>query len=94
MEMTVEDRKMLRETHDAVLGMTQMVRDHHVTLFGNGRPGLRDRVLTIEQAREACPARLSATRAAVEQKRALAVALLAVAVSLIAVLVQVAGGGQ
>jgi hypothetical protein len=87
--MTDEDRKMLRETHDAVLTIRGMVADHHTTLFGNGRIGLKDRVTILEQGQENCPARSAYTRNATEAKRALWVALAGVAVALLAVLLQV-----
>lgn len=35
----------------------QMTSEIHKAVFGNGRPGLCDRMTVIEQRQEACPAR-------------------------------------
>ncbi len=87
MEMTIEDRKMLRETHDAVVSIRDKVLEHHVSLFAAGA-GLRDRMIVLEQAQRNCPAREAYTRGSTEARRALWVALASVAVALLAVLAQ------
>lgn len=57
--MTDEDRRVLQETHDAVIEIKtslekteQDVEDHSHTLYGNGTPGLKIRVDRLEQAAE------------------------------------------
>ena len=37
-----------QETHDTVMLLAPMVRDHHKTLYGNGRLGLKSRVTRME----------------------------------------------
>lgn len=40
--MTNDERDgMIRETHDAVIVMSKMVRDHDTDLYGNGRAGIK-----------------------------------------------------
>ena len=67
--MTNDERdKLIRETHDAMLSLRGMVQDHHKSLYGNGRPGVSDRVLVVEsavatvaKAQAECPAREAIT---------------------------------
>jgi hypothetical protein len=39
-----------------VSGIKPMVQDHHKTLYGNGRAGLKDRMTVIEQKQKSCVA--------------------------------------
>lgn len=58
--MTNEERdSAIKEIHEAVTQMSQSfavsedkVKDHSKTLYGNGRPGLCERVQKIENAHE------------------------------------------
>jgi len=39
-----------------------MLTDHQRTLYGNGQPGLKDRMMAVESAQTDCPARRNARR--------------------------------
>lgn len=56
-----------------------MVEEHHITLYGNGQPGLKEDVTILQERQENCPARKAAT---VEGKR-LNIAAWALAISII-----------
>ena len=69
--MTEEDRRMLRETHEAVMSLTGEVKslrsrlgDIIKTVYGNGQKGLQDLVTMLITKQEDCPARI-ATKASV-----------------------------
>ena len=84
--MTNEERDaLIRETHDAVLTMSVMVRDHHKTLYGNGQPGLKDRFLVVEKAHTECPAREAYGATASRARRELYVAALGVLIAALAI---------
>ena len=57
--MTPEDRKLLQDTHDAVIDMTRMCHGHEKTLYGNGQPGLVQQHQILSTKQEECPARNS-----------------------------------
>ena len=60
--MTNEERdKLIRETHEAVIMMKGRVEDHHITLFGNGKPGLKEDMAVVKTNYKNCPARLAAS---------------------------------
>ena len=40
MEFTEEHAKLIKETHDVVIVSAGKVTEHHVTLYGNGQPGI------------------------------------------------------
>jgi hypothetical protein len=53
--MTNEQQALLQETHDSQIriegrldAMETKLADHHSTLYGNGQPGLKDRVTRLE----------------------------------------------
>jgi len=80
-----ERDRMLREIHADVRVMATRVEEHHVTMYGNGHPGLKADVQRIDQHQAECPARAAYTiegRSLIQQIRGnwLALAALAVAI--------------
>ena len=39
-ELTEEQTKQIKETHDTVTKFVPFIEEHHKTLYGNGQPGL------------------------------------------------------
>ena len=61
--MTNAERdKMIRETHTAVTLVVSKVGDLAQTVYGNGQPGLKDRVKSLEVKQDECPARIAHQR--------------------------------
>ncbi len=48
MPLTALQEKQIQETHDAITKLTPMIQDHHITLYGNGQPGLVKDHLTFK----------------------------------------------
>lgn len=84
--MTPEDRKLLQDTHDAAVTTAALVNDHHKTLYGNGRPGLDDRVKELEVERRNCPARIAFVHGHRQTDRAARIAVAAILVSILGVI--------
>ena len=40
MELTERHEKLLQETHDAITELAPLIKEHHKTLYGNGKLGL------------------------------------------------------
>ncbi len=40
MEFTKKHADLIQETHDAVMRKIDKIDEHHVTLYGNGKPGI------------------------------------------------------
>lgn len=88
--MSETDRdRMLREIHANVAVVASQVHDHHETLYGNGRPGLKADVQRLDLQQEQCPARLAATEGYRFNVRSLKVAWAGVLVALAGVLVAI-----
>jgi len=51
--MTEAQEKQLKETHETIIALSPMIKDHHKTLYGNGRKGIKDRVTELEATRKA-----------------------------------------
>jgi hypothetical protein len=84
--MTNEERdKLIRETHEAVIMMKGRVEDHHITLFGNGKSGLKEDMAVAKTNYKNCPARLAASN---EGKR-LTVAYAMMVIAIISLIVTV-----
>ena len=77
-------RDKIFEMHGLLSEFCAKVDDHHGALFGNGQPGLKERLNTVEVSQKSCPARL----AAYKDKRMFYIAAAGVCVSFIAVIVQ------
>lgn len=56
-----ERDRLLLEIHSAVAVVASKVDDHHTALFGNGSPGVKARVQTLEDDQRQCPARAAYT---------------------------------
>jgi hypothetical protein len=49
MTMTEDQRdEKLMQMHGMLSSLTPMVKDHHATLYGNGQPGVKDRLIAVE----------------------------------------------
>jgi hypothetical protein len=84
-----ERDRMLREIHADVRVMATRVEEHHITLYGNGKPGLKADVQRIDQHQDECPARLAYSlqgRGLIQQIRGNWLALVALAVAVWSVL--------
>ena len=54
MEFTEKHAEQIQETHDAIIELGPMIKDHHNTLYGNGQPGLvKDHLTFKTQAKTA-----------------------------------------
>jgi len=60
--MAVDTEALIIEMHSQMGEVLAKVKDHHVTLYGNGQPGMRDKLVAIEQKQITCPARNRAKR--------------------------------
>ena len=83
-----ERDRMLREIHADVRVMATRVEEHHVTLYGNGKPGLKADVQRIDQHQAECPARAAYTiegRGLIQQIRSNWLALAALIVAVVAI---------
>jgi len=83
-----EIRRITFETYGIVKVLSGQVVDHHGTLYGNGQPGIKDRLVTVENNQDNCPARVAATK----DKRMFYVAAISVFISCIAVISQIFRG--
>lgn len=80
--MTTDERlSKIEDKLDAVLevvhGVLPKVGEHHVALFGNGKPGLKEDFAKHLEAEKFCPARLAFT----DERKKTSIALVAVVVS-------------
>lgn len=81
--MTNEERdRMILETHDTVITVIPMIKNHEATLYGNGKPGLKQDFATHVEAEKWCPARLAAS----DERKKTNIAVIAVVVSGISLL--------
>lgn len=56
--MTNEERdRYIMETHDAIIRLVPKVEDHSKTLYGNGKPGLKEELALVKIKQNDCPAR-------------------------------------
>ena len=56
--MTNDERdKYIRESHDILTALKPMVTEHRKTLYGNGTPGIVNRITLIEAAHVECTKR-------------------------------------
>ena len=90
-----EDDK-IHEIYRLVVRIDDKVTDLRGAVFGNGRPGLTDRMTVLEQchgalktSHETCPAREAISGAAMRQDKATKMPLFAVIVSTITALVTI-----
>ena len=61
--MTNDERdKLIQETHDAMVVMKDKIVEHHTTLYGNGKPGLKEDMAIQKINYQNCPARKAATQ--------------------------------
>lgn len=87
--MTNEERDdLIRETHDAIVRIMPMVKNHETTLYGNGKPGLKEELAVHIEAERHCPARLAYT----EDRKKTNVATIAVIIAFFSFLSTVALG--
>jgi len=60
--MTDKERDdKIDKIYDVMLRLEPMVKDHQITLYGNGKPGLKEDMAVQKINYANCPARLSAT---------------------------------
>ncbi|HRT50079.1 MAG TPA: hypothetical protein P5279_06280 [Anaerohalosphaeraceae bacterium] len=60
--MTDKERDdKINKIYDVVIRLQPMVEDHHTTLYGNGKPGLKEDVAIQKLNYKNCPARLAAS---------------------------------
>lgn len=52
MEFTENHAKQIQETHDLMVALKPMIKNHNKTLYGNGREGLSDRVTKLETSKK------------------------------------------
>lgn len=48
MEFTKKHEDLIQATHDAVMRKIDKIDEHHVTLYGNGKPGIVADFLTFK----------------------------------------------
>ncbi len=51
----------LNQIHDVSIRMERMVEEHHITLYGNGQPGIVKKLVLFEERQTQCPARKAGT---------------------------------
>ena len=51
-----EMRRELKEHTTQLAAACSRIKDHHRTLYGNGQPGMADRLTMLEEKHAACPA--------------------------------------
>jgi hypothetical protein len=51
----------INKIYDVVIRLQPMVEDHHTTLYGNSKPGLKEDMAIQKLNYEKCPARLAAS---------------------------------
>ena len=81
------DEKLDR-IYEAIIKIEPMVKGHNDTLYGNGRPGLCEDVLILNQQQENCPAR----KAASSGNKRLNIAVVMMVIAIIGLLASVAIG--
>ncbi len=93
--MTNDERDAkISETHTAVMVIAEKVDEHHTTLYGNSKPGLKEDVALLNLKWKDCPARKAVTT---EGKRlnlayvAVVIAIISCATSVVAVVSVLAG---
>lgn len=60
--MTDKERDdKINKIYDVVIRLQPMVEDHHTTLYGNSKPGLKEDMAIQKLNYEKCPARLAAS---------------------------------
>lgn len=52
MEFTESHAEQIQETHDIMVALKPMIKNHNKTLYGNGREGLSDRVTKLETSKK------------------------------------------
>ncbi len=57
--MTIEEK--VDKILETVLPLVPMVEEHHITLYGNGQPGIKEELVLVKQRQKDCPARKAAT---------------------------------
>ena len=77
--MTDKERDdKINKIYDVVIRLQPMVEDHHTTLYGNGKAGLKEDMAVVKTNYKNCPARLAASN---EGKRlTLAYAMMVIAI--------------
>lgn len=77
--MTDKERDdKINKIYDVVIRLQPMVEDHHTTLYGNGKAGLKEDMAVAKTNYKNCPARLAASN---EGKRlTLAYAMMVIAI--------------
>ena len=84
--MTDKERDdKINKIYDVVIRLQPMVEDHHTTLYGNGKPGLKEDMATQKLNCKNCPARLAASN---EGKR-LTLAYVMMVIAIISLIVTV-----
>lgn len=69
--ITAEERQMLVEMHGDIKSLMGLVKRHDHSLYGNGQPGLCQRVQEMEHNQRDCPARSAYSMGARHGKAAL-----------------------
>jgi hypothetical protein len=94
----MSENELLHDVHRMVSQIDDRVNDLRKAVFGNGRPGLLDRMTVIEQRTSAiveseatCPAREAFTGEAARQSRANYLALAAVVLAGLSVIMAYTG---
>ena len=59
MEFTKEHAKQIQETHDLMVELKPMIKNHDKTLYGNGREGHSDRLTKLETSKRTMFAMMS-----------------------------------
>ena len=73
--------------YDVVIRLEPMVIDHHETLYGNGKTGLKDKVLLLDERQEQHPKNCPAAKAASAENKKYGVALVMMIVAIVTGLV-------
>ena len=52
MEFKKENAQQIQETHDLMVELKPMIKNHDKTLYGNGREGHSDRITKLETSKK------------------------------------------
>ena len=74
---TKTDRELLLELHGLATSNGRALAELKKHLEGNGRPGVLDRLITVELGQRDCPAKAAFSQSSVQHKRNFWVAVMA-----------------
>jgi len=83
--MTDADREMLTELHTMASITRAEVTDIKKAVFGNGQPGIKDRLLLVEEKQATCIETRAKDATTANTKTSLVVAIAAVIVAVVAI---------